>query len=223
MPAAQSRTRFATSWRLGYLSFFSRSTTDGTLRWLSVWLNRPEICRRLLSWNSFQVVPVMAHQKWDSVAAFSCGPTISPGWCCFGCWDRWHVFCKLFDPVVGEGKGTKRIGSKYPSAFARVSLATLRPLRALCNLAMASPWLVAAVTAQVLMGSLFVYSLKFTTDLSLFYSLGDNGVLLTMQVWCKTAHNAGACFSSVLGPLIYLEAAGKPFWDQAGLSSSSFP
>jgi hypothetical protein len=61
------------------------------------------------------------------------------------------------------------------------------------------------------MGSLFVYSLKFTTDLSLFYSLGDNGVLLTMQVWCKTAHNAGACFSSVLGPLIYLEAAGKPF------------
>ena len=76
---------------------------------------------------------------------------------------------------------------------------------------MASPWLVAAVTAQVLMGSLFVYSLKFTTDLSLFYSLGDNGVLLTIQVWCKTAHNAGACFSSVLGPFIYLEAAGKPF------------
>jgi hypothetical protein len=76
---------------------------------------------------------------------------------------------------------------------------------------MASPWLAAAVTAQVLMGSLFVYNAKFTTDLNLFYSLGDNGVLLTMQVWCKTAHNAGACFSSVLGPLIYLEAAGKPF------------
>ena len=112
--AAQSPTRFATSWRLGYLPFSSRSTTDGTLRWLSVWLNRPEICRRLFCWESFQVVPMMAHQKWDSVAAFSCSPTISPGWCCFGCWDRWHVFCKLFDPVVGEGTGTKRIGSKYP-------------------------------------------------------------------------------------------------------------
>ena len=86
---------------------------------------------------------------------------------------------------------------------------TLQRLRVLCNLGMASPWLAAAVTAQVLMGYLFVYNAKFTTDLNLFYSLGDNGVFLTMQVWCKTAHAIGACLSSFLGPLMYSEA-GKP-------------
>ena len=123
-------------------------------------------------------------------------------------------FVSFLTPSLVRGRAQNGLAPSIPDCcnvkhFAHVSLPTLRPLRALCNLAMASPWLVAAVTAQVLMGSLFVYSLKFTTDLSLFYSLGDNGVLLTMQVWCKTAHNAGACFSSVVGPLIYSEAAGK--------------
>ena len=87
---------------------------------------------------------------------------------------------------------------------------TLQRLRVLCNLGMASPWLAAAVTAQVLMGSLFVYNAKFTTELNLFYSLGDNGVFLTMRVWCKTAHAIGACLSSFLGPLIYSEAWASP-------------
>mmetsp|Transcript_37148 Transcript_37148/g.61162 ORF Transcript_37148/g.61162 Transcript_37148/m.61162 type:complete len:92 (+) Transcript_37148:2-277(+) len=82
----------------------------------------------------------------------------------------------------------------------------------LCNLGMASPWLPAAVTAQVLMGSLFVYNAKFTTDLNLFYSLGDNGIFLTMQVWSKTAHAIGACLSSFCAPVIYSEvSAVAPF------------
>eukprot|EP00435_Cladocopium_sp_Y103_P073464 s45_g43.t1 len=93
----------------------------------------------------------------------------------------------------------------------------------LCNLGMASPWLAAAVTAQVLMGSLFVYNAKFTTDLNLFYSLGDNGVFLTMQVWCKTAHAIGACCSSFLGPLIYSEVSPvAPFLVATGVSAMTF-
>ena len=47
LPATQWPTRFATSLSLGYSSSFSRSTMDGTLPWVSVWLNRLEICLRL--------------------------------------------------------------------------------------------------------------------------------------------------------------------------------
>ena len=75
----------------------------------------------------------------------------------------------------------------------------------LCNLGMASPSLVAAVIACVGMGSVFVYNAKFTQELNLFFSLGDNGVFMTLQVWCKNAFAVGGCISSLLGPVIYSE------------------
>ena len=228
VPAAQSPTRFATSWRLGYLPFSSRSTTDGTLRWLSVWLNRPEICRRLFCWESFQVVPMMAHQKWDSVAAFSCSPTISPGWCCFGCWDRWHVFCKLFDPVVGEGTGTKRIGSKYPR---------LLQCQALCSRFSSDP--------PATKGTLQFGDGKPLAGGS-GYSASADGFPLCLQFEIhhrlkpflllgrqrSSPYDAGlvqdcpqrwGLFLQRCGPFDLFRGGWKIIWDQTGLSSSFFP
>mmetsp|Transcript_41266 Transcript_41266/g.84276 ORF Transcript_41266/g.84276 Transcript_41266/m.84276 type:complete len:498 (-) Transcript_41266:53-1546(-) len=122
----------------------------------------------------------------------------------------------------GSSDGTSEVGFCRRIFMQPYNLSWLVLFWALCNLAMASPWLVAAVTAQVLMGSLFVYNAKFTTDLNLFYSLGDNGVLLTIQVWCKTAHNAGACFSSVVGPLIYSEVSPvAPFLVAGSVSATT--
>eukprot|EP00435_Cladocopium_sp_Y103_P070253 s317_g34.t2 len=103
------------------------------------------------------------------------------------------------------------------------NLSWLVLLWVLCNLGMASPWLAAAVTAQVLMGSLFVYNAKFTTDLNLFYSLGDNGIFLTMQVWSKTAHAISACLSSFCAPVIYSEVSPvAPFFLATSVSTLTF-
>lgn len=60
-------------------------------------------------------------------------------------------------------------------------------LRILCNAGMISPWLPMAITAQVIMGTIYVYTSKALTDpwsrwllfsiaaedLTLFYSMGD--------------------------------------------------
>ena len=62
------------------------------------------------------------------------------------------------------------------------SLSCLVFLWILCNLGMTSPWLPLAVTAQVIMGTVYVYTSKLTTDLNLFYSLGDQSVFLSLQV-----------------------------------------
>lgn len=62
------------------------------------------------------------------------------------------------------------------------SLACLLVGWSLCNLGMTSPWLPLAVTAQVLMGTVYVYTCKLTSDLNLFYSLGDQSVFLSLQV-----------------------------------------
>ena len=64
----------------------------------------------------------------------------------------------------------------------------------LCNLGMAMPPLFIAVTAQVIMGTVFVYATKAATDLNLYYSMGDTEVFLTMQVYCKNVECfAGEC------------------------------
>mmetsp|Transcript_33535 Transcript_33535/g.72212 ORF Transcript_33535/g.72212 Transcript_33535/m.72212 type:complete len:638 (-) Transcript_33535:80-1993(-) len=123
----------------------------------------------------------------------------------------------------GSSDGTSEVGFCRRIFMQPYNLSWLVMFWVFCNLGMASPWLAAAVTAQVLMGSLFVYNAKFTTDLNLFYSLGDNGVFLTMQVWCKTAHAIGACGSSFLGPLIYSEVSPvAPFLVATGVSATTF-
>ena len=62
------------------------------------------------------------------------------------------------------------------------SLSCLLFIWILCNLGMTSPWLPLAVTAQVIMGTVYVYTSKLTTDLNLFYSLGDQSLFLNLQV-----------------------------------------
>jgi len=47
------------------------------------------------------------------------------------------------------------------------------------------------IVAQVFMGSSYVYSSKWSTDMNLFYSLGDSSVFLTLQVYCRNAEAIG--------------------------------
>eukprot|EP00913_Durusdinium_trenchii_P003956 g3664.t1 len=90
------------------------------------------------------------------------------------------------------------------------SLSCLLFIWILCNLGMTSPWLPLAVTAQVIMGTVYVYTSKLTTDLNLFYSLGDQPLFLSLQVWCKNVEALGGCAASFLGPLLF--EAVSPFF-----------
>ena len=73
----------------------------------------------------------------------------------------------------------------------------------LCNLGMISPWLPVAVTAQVVMGTVFVYVVKSGVDLNVFYSLGDSDLYLKMMLFCRNAEALGGCAASLAGPLLY--------------------
>ncbi|CAK9014453.1 unnamed protein product [Durusdinium trenchii] len=77
----------------------------------------------------------------------------------------------------------------------------------LFNMGMISPFLPLAVTAQVFMGTVYVYTSKFTTDLNLFYSLGDSAVFLSLQVYGKNADALGGCISSFLATWLYDEVS----------------
>ncbi|CAK9076882.1 unnamed protein product [Durusdinium trenchii] len=103
------------------------------------------------------------------------------------------------------------------------SLSCLLFIWILCNLGMTSPWLPLAVTAQVIMGTVYVYTSKLTTDLNLFYSLGDQPLFLSLQVWCKNVEALGGCAASFLGPLLF-EAVSPffPFFVSATFSTVTF-
>ena len=73
----------------------------------------------------------------------------------------------------------------------------------LCNLGMVSPWLPIAVTAQVLMGTVFHYAIKSGTDLNVFYSFGDSDLYVRKMLYCKNAEALGGCAASLAGPLLY--------------------
>lgn len=77
---------------------------------------------------------------------------------------------------------------------------------------MISPFLPLAVTAQVFMGTVYVYTSKFTTDLNLFYSLGDSAVFLSLQVYGKNADALGGCISSFLATWLYDEVSPFAPW-----------
>lgn len=68
---------------------------------------------------------------------------------------------------------------------------------------MISPLLPIAVAAQVLMGTVFVYTVKFASDLNAFYSLGDSDLYLKMTAYGKYAEAMGGCVGSFAGPFIY--------------------
>lgn len=68
---------------------------------------------------------------------------------------------------------------------------------------MALPPLFLAVTAQVIMGTIFVYATKAATDLNLYYSMGDTEVFLTMQVYCKNVECFAGVAAMLVGTLLY--------------------
>eukprot|EP00913_Durusdinium_trenchii_P027261 g25575.t1 len=80
----------------------------------------------------------------------------------------------------------------------------------LCNLGMVSPLLPIAVTAQIIMGTLYVYTIKMTTDLNLFYSMGDTALFVKLQGFCKNAEALGGGIASWIGPFLY--ATVNPFF-----------
>jgi len=83
---------------------------------------------------------------------------------------------------------------------------------------MMSPWLPLAIVAQVFMGSSYVYSSKWSTDMNLFYSLGDSNVFLTLQVYCRNAEAIGGSISGLLGTYLFTLNPIAPFAFSTGLA-----
>ena len=88
----------------------------------------------------------------------------------------------------------------------------------LFNAGMMSPWLPLAIVAQVFMGSSYVYSSKWSTDMTLFYSLGDSNVFLTLQVYCRNAEAVGGSMAGLLGTYLFTLDPIAPFAFSTGLA-----
>lgn len=88
----------------------------------------------------------------------------------------------------------------------------------LFNLGMMSPILPLAIAAQVLMGTTYVYSIKWMTDINLFYSLGDSKVFMALQVYCRSAESLGGIFAGILGTTLFTLDPSAPFAFNASLS-----
>eukprot|EP00438_Fugacium_kawagutii_P006731 Skav219143 [mRNA] locus=scaffold1574:731751:733658:+ [translate_table: standard] len=86
------------------------------------------------------------------------------------------------------------------------------------NLGMMSPSLVVAIISQTFMGTTYVYSMKWTNDMNLFYSLGDSQVFLTLQVMTKNAEALGGVLAGVLGQVLYTLNPTAPFAFAAALA-----
>lgn len=81
----------------------------------------------------------------------------------------------------------------------------------LFNGGLVTPILPLAITAQVLMGTTYVYSSKWTTDMNLFYSMGDPKLFLNLQVFCRNADALGGSIGGVLGNFLYTVNPVGPF------------
>ncbi|CAK9104397.1 unnamed protein product [Durusdinium trenchii] len=81
----------------------------------------------------------------------------------------------------------------------------------LLNFGMCIPWLPAAIASQIIMGTIYVFAVKASTDMNLFYSLGDSQVFLAMQVLCRNADSLGCVLAGFVAFSLYeLEPLG-PF------------
>ncbi|CAL1153383.1 unnamed protein product, partial [Cladocopium goreaui] len=92
----------------------------------------------------------------------------------------------------------------------------------LFNGGLVTPILPLAITAQVLMGTTYVYSSKWTTDMNLFYSLGDPKLFLNLQVLCRNADAVGGTIGGVLGNFLYTVDPVGPFIFTCGLACVVF-
>ncbi|CAE7363707.1 unnamed protein product [Symbiodinium sp. CCMP2456] len=90
---------------------------------------------------------------------------------------------------------------------------------AILNLALTAPSLPAAVAAQVVMGTVFVFSMQAATKMNLFYSLGDGDVFLALQVMRQNFESFGSALAALVSLLLYERVHPlAPFWLTAGVS-----
>ena len=66
-----------------------------------------------------------------------------------------------------------------------------------------APNLVAAVAAQVVMGTVYVFFAKTLTDLNLFFSLGESDIFMKLQVQCRNADSFAVLIASSGGLTLY--------------------
>eukprot|EP00434_Breviolum_minutum_P039264 symbB.v1.2.034862.t2/scaffold4577.1/size37779/3 len=90
------------------------------------------------------------------------------------------------------------------------------------NACLLSPWLPIAIVGQVFMGTSYVYSCKWSTDMSLFYSLGDSQVFLAIQVLCRNADALGGGLGSIFGTWLYTFGPTVPFIFGTGFTTTVF-
>ena len=90
------------------------------------------------------------------------------------------------------------------------------------NACLISPWLPIAIVAQVFMGTSYVYSCKWSTEMALFYSLGDSKVFLAIQVLCRNADALGGGLGSIFGTWLFTFGPTVPFIFGTGFTTTVF-
>lgn len=91
------------------------------------------------------------------------------------------------------------------------NLSLIIVLWVITNIGMMAPVLAVAIVAQVLMGTVYVYSFKMTTELCLFFSLGDPQVFLALQTYCRNAEAVGGSVAGVVATVLYTLDPVAPF------------
>ena len=92
----------------------------------------------------------------------------------------------------------------------------------LCNLGMMSPLLPITITAQVLMGTNSVFGAKMSTEMNLFYSLGDPRIFMKLQVLCRNADAIGGITVGLIVSGLYAVDPFAPYYVTTALATVIF-
>ena len=88
----------------------------------------------------------------------------------------------------------------------------------LFNAGMLSPVLPVAIAAQIFMGTTYVYSCKWSSEMALYYSLGDSKVFLSLQVLSRNADALAGSIAGVVATMLFAIHPAAPFILGVGLS-----
>ena len=83
------------------------------------------------------------------------------------------------------------------------------------NLAITSSLLPISVAAQVLMGTVYTYSMKANTDLNVFYSLGSSETFIALQTAARNGDAFGAFLAGLVATQLYEADPCAPFYASA--------
>jgi len=85
------------------------------------------------------------------------------------------------------------------------------------------PWVPVAVTAHVLMPTVYAFSSKMAMELCLVYAMGDPDLFMTLQDLARRIEAVGAVLSCSLGPVLYsMVMPNAPFIFTASLCGFMF-